>query len=214
MANKLTLLAEPNITAYALIFNGDGQVWNGAAFETYNAANIGNYDVPFSQQGTGSGVYTATFPAAITTSGEYHVAAHQQAGGSPDSSDTRLSAETKDWDGTEFVGRESFFARIKFTRDPVTNRDKYTVIFYFYGKQVYTESITSPTLTILNRNGTVRTATTPLVKVAGTPIMTYEVTDQATRVQQGEDAVAVVAGAVGGASRSWSEVIGRDSVAV
>lgn len=214
MANKMTLLAAPNITAYALIFNSDGQVWNGSAFETYSAASIGNYDVPFSQQGSGSGVYTATFPAGITGAGEYHIAAYEQAGGSPDSSDTRLGAETKDWDGTGFVGRESFFARIKFTRDPVTNRDKYTVIFYFYGKQVFTEAVTSPTLTILNRNGTTRTATTPLVKVAGTPIMTYEVTDQAARVQQGEDAVAVVVGTVGGSARSWSEVIGRDSVAV
>jgi hypothetical protein len=87
---------------YALIFNGSAQVWNGAAFETFVDANIGNYDLPMTQEGTASLIYTADVPALAA--GRYSAIVKTRAGGSPSISDALAGGPwTFDWDGAAVV---------------------------------------------------------------------------------------------------------------
>jgi hypothetical protein len=59
---------------YATIRDRNGKVWNGSSFEVYATANLANYDVALTEQGTASKIYAFTFPAGITTVGDYKCA--------------------------------------------------------------------------------------------------------------------------------------------
>lgn len=85
-------------TLYAVVRNAAGSVWNGAAFVSYATADIDDYAIAMTEQGTASQYYTATFPAAAR--GIYHVTIYLQGGGSPAEGDTRLDSFTLEWDGS------------------------------------------------------------------------------------------------------------------
>lgn len=89
-------------TLYALIRNSIGQVWDtvDVAFETYATAQLENYDVALSEQGTASGYYTGTFPTDITTAGVYSVVVYDRAGGSPAETDTLVATGDLHWTGS------------------------------------------------------------------------------------------------------------------
>lgn len=84
-------------TCYAQLRNVAGQIWNGSAFEAYNASNIANYDIAATEQGA-SGLYVADMPAV--TAGVYNIVAKEQAGGSPAQSDKTVGVGSLDWTGT------------------------------------------------------------------------------------------------------------------
>lgn len=88
------------ITAYAMIRNRVGQIWNtaGSAFEAYNAANIADYDISLTEQGS-SGMYVGNFPTAISA-GIYSIVAKRQIGGSPAESDPSFANGDLQWNGT------------------------------------------------------------------------------------------------------------------
>jgi len=67
-------------TIYALIKDGTGRVWDvaGANFEAYLTAQVGNYDVVMTEEGTASQYYLGIFPATIAA-GSYRVTYHVQA---------------------------------------------------------------------------------------------------------------------------------------
>src|SRR5688572_28894166 len=77
---------------YALFRNADGLIWNGAAFETYVTANLGNYDFPLTEQGTASRYYTAVVPGLVPP-GVYFATYYVRAGGSPAEGDTLIKSE-------------------------------------------------------------------------------------------------------------------------
>lgn len=88
-------------TLYAIVRDTTGQVWDtvGGSFGAYATGSIGNYDIAFSEQGTASQFYTATFPASISA-GRYYVTVFEQAGGSPAEADTLVGHDRIDWDGS------------------------------------------------------------------------------------------------------------------
>ncbi len=53
-------------TLYGLLRNSDGKVWNTAteAWETYQTANLAQYDIALTEQGTASQMYALTLPVA------------------------------------------------------------------------------------------------------------------------------------------------------
>lgn len=74
------------VTVYAVRHNKlNGQVWNGSAFEVYNAAHWTTYAIALAEQ-AGSGYYAATAPAG-TAGFLVSDAFYQQAGGTPATSD-------------------------------------------------------------------------------------------------------------------------------
>jgi hypothetical protein len=88
-------------TLYALIRDADGAVWNGLAFEAYLTANLSNYDIALTEQGTASRYYTAAMPALAA--GRYSVVVFVQAGGAPAETDTVAATGLGEWDGTRFT---------------------------------------------------------------------------------------------------------------
>lgn len=88
-------------TLYAMIRNTDQEVWNGAAFEAYVTANLGNYDLPMTEQGSASKFYAVAFPALVA--GVYNIVVKLQAGGSPAEADTTVAVGTDGWDGSDFL---------------------------------------------------------------------------------------------------------------
>lgn len=88
-------------TLYALLRDANQAVWNGAAFVTYATADLGNYDLPMTEQGTASRFYAVAFPAVAA--GLYNVVAFVRAGGAPAETDTIVGSSEAEWDGTSFV---------------------------------------------------------------------------------------------------------------
>lgn len=84
-------------TLYAVIRNSVGQVWNGATFEVFNAANWATYDVAMTEQGA-SGYYVGTFP--VIAAGGYNVEIRDQAGGTPAQGDPLAGGGDVYWNGT------------------------------------------------------------------------------------------------------------------
>lgn len=91
-------------TLYALLYNDSGQVYDvpGANFEDFVAAQIGNYDIPLTEQGPGAGYFRADMPTALA--GLYTFAVRLQAGGVPAITDLSIGAsEAFYWDGAAIV---------------------------------------------------------------------------------------------------------------
>ena len=88
-------------TVYAIIRRiNNGKVWQttNSTFVTYVTANIANYDIALTVQGTNSGFAVADFPSAITA-GIYSVAIYRQLGGSPAEGDEYLGGGNIEWNG-------------------------------------------------------------------------------------------------------------------
>jgi hypothetical protein len=101
MAKEIPWVATTGLTLYAQVFNSVGQFWNTntAAFETYQTANIANYAITLTEQGSASGIYFGNFPAAIT-SGGYTVIVRSRTGGAPAESDFALGTVDIQWNNT------------------------------------------------------------------------------------------------------------------
>lgn len=98
-------------TLYALIRDDDGQVWEtvGPSFEAYLTANLANYDIALTEQGTASQFYTFTFPSAITA-GVFSVAVYLRAGGAPAEGDIAVAEGAVEWDGSAVVPLSTILA--------------------------------------------------------------------------------------------------------
>lgn len=88
-------------TTYFVIRNSVGLIWNGVAFEAYDALNWTDYDVAAVEQGN-SGFYTGNFPSAIPA-GVYSVVAKEQLGGSPAENDLTIAVGELQWGGSDVV---------------------------------------------------------------------------------------------------------------
>lgn len=89
---------------YALIFNSAGQVWDTTgtpAFATYATANIANYDVALTEQGTASRIYMGDFPSGINTAEDYSIVVFERLGGSPAEGDLLVATGRLPWAATE-----------------------------------------------------------------------------------------------------------------
>lgn len=107
MAKEIQIVTDTSgQTLYAQVFRStDGKVWNTAgtpAFEDYVTANIADYDVAMTEQGTASKAYMGTFPSAIDA-GTYYVRILIRAGGSPAETDSLAGVGTIHWDGAAVV---------------------------------------------------------------------------------------------------------------
>ena len=99
MAGEIVFSHTTGRTCYAQVFNGVGQIYNTAAsaFQAYATANIADYDIAATEQGTASGIYVASMPAV--SAGLYGVVAKERAGGSPAESDIVVGEGDVFWDG-------------------------------------------------------------------------------------------------------------------
>ncbi len=100
MANEIQFSYASSKTAYYLVFNRVGQVWNvtNTAFESYVTASYSNYKITATEQGTASGMYFGNFPSAITA-GIYSIVAHEQMGGGPLETDPKIALGDYQWNG-------------------------------------------------------------------------------------------------------------------
>lgn len=82
-------------TIYRMRVNSSGAFWNGATYETYNAANWATYAITCTERGA-TGQYVSTDPDAATTFTDLY---YLQTGGTPAATDTLLGAD----DGSDFA---------------------------------------------------------------------------------------------------------------
>lgn len=88
-------------TVYNMVFDYAGLVWNTAlaAFETYAAGSVTDYDVASTEQGA-SGIYIGDFPSAIVAAAHgktYRVVSRRRAGGTPAESDSIIATGEIAW---------------------------------------------------------------------------------------------------------------------
>lgn len=100
LANEIYFSFSTGKTAYILVRDRTGQIWNGASFVAYATANYSLYTVAATEQGTASHGYAASFPTAIVA-GTYSVEARQQLGGSAAETDPTVATGNYEWNGTQ-----------------------------------------------------------------------------------------------------------------
>ncbi len=90
-------------TVYAVARNLAGEVarQNTVTCVTYATANLANYAISLTEQGTASRYYAGTFLAF--PAGSYDFAIFEQVGGSPAETDTLIGTGGYEWDGTAFM---------------------------------------------------------------------------------------------------------------
>lgn len=99
MAGLIQISGTKSNTWYAFIWDSTGQIWNGSSFVTYSIGSWATYVVSLSEN-SGSGHYTATFPAGITTAGRYHITVYQMETASPTILDPVVGVFDIDWNGS------------------------------------------------------------------------------------------------------------------
>lgn len=105
MAGEIQARDITGVTVYAQVWNSIGQIWNTAssAFQAYNTANIADYDIALTEQGTASGKYIGDMPAL--SAGLYGIEAFRRAGGSPAETDIPVAVGAITWNGSVAVGQ-------------------------------------------------------------------------------------------------------------
>ena len=190
MAGYIQFGGTPGLTTYITIWDqGSDQVWNGSSFETKTAGNFANYKVAATEFST-SGIYTATFPSAIS-SGQYFIAIHKQAGGSPNISADRVIGQDKGvWNGSDWHSGLSFTT----TQRTQINTEVTDVVFLSPMDELSIIPGSTPTLTeavtllfMFVKNANTATATLRTIKnAAGTTIGSATLSDDGTTFNQGK----------------------------
>ena len=98
MANELVINHPTGSTLYALLFNGTGQIYNGATFGAPDSASWTDYDIAMTEATTATGIYRADMPAVAA--GVYGWVVRKQAGANPAVSDITVGAGSIRWTGT------------------------------------------------------------------------------------------------------------------
>ena len=98
MANELVINHPTGSTLYALLFNGTGQIYNGATFGAPDSASWTDYDIAMTEATTATGIYRASMPAAAA--GVYGWVVRKQASGSPAVGDIAVGSGEIRWTGT------------------------------------------------------------------------------------------------------------------
>ena len=101
MANEIKVQYQPDeANVYACVFNADKQVYDvvGNNWETWDDAQIDNYDIVLTENG-GGGMFYGDFPAAIAA-GRYSVTAFQ---GAKTATDKVLGSGNIVWNGSAEV---------------------------------------------------------------------------------------------------------------
>ena len=93
---------------YAMVFNATGSVWatDSSAFEVYATVDITDYDIAFTELGTASQIFTATFPTAIAA-GIYHIFVKDGSGTAAEA-DTYVTDYWVEWDGSILLPRAAW----------------------------------------------------------------------------------------------------------
>ena len=106
MAGELQTAYAAGRTVYVQIRNRVGQIWSTSggtgAFESYATANIADYAISLTQQGTASAYYTGTWPPAVPA-GVYNVIAKERIGGSVAEADPNIAQGTEQWNGSALM---------------------------------------------------------------------------------------------------------------
>jgi hypothetical protein len=99
MSNELQLSFQGSANLYAIIRrHSDAWVWNNTrlAFETWNSANLDDYDLPLLDNG--GDLYQADWPNSMSP-GRYRVLFYRLANSFPANEDLLLATEDVDWNG-------------------------------------------------------------------------------------------------------------------
>jgi len=109
------------------------------------------------------------------------------------------------------IGASFYVANVLLTVDAANTKDEYTVT-WFKDRAALTSGVTDPTIQVVKRvDGTDLVASTAMTEIGTTESFKY---DEATnRVTAGEAALVVVTATIDGSTRSWSEIVTRDSAA-
>lgn len=103
----------------------------------------------------------------------------------------------------------TYFARIQFQRNDVLGRDEYTVAWY---KNAVPVAVTgTPNIQVVSRaSGSDVIAATPMTQVGSTNYWKYSATSQ---LSAGAPAIAIATATIDGATRTFTEIVGRDLTA-
>jgi len=207
MASELRVAHLTAKTVYFQIWNAVGQIYNtaSAAFQAYATANIGDYDIAGTEQGTASGVYLGSMPSV--SAGFYSIDARERAGASPAEADLLVGNSVLIWNGSAF-NPDTYQAKVSLADDDNGAADRYIVIWYKNAQPV-TSGITSPTIQVYNSAGTDLIATSAMTQIGSTGTYRYTATG-GERITDGVAYIALVQASIGGATRSWYQPISRD----
>lgn len=110
----------------------------------------------------------------------------------------------------EVTADDFYWAVVDIRRD--TSQDEYTLYWMNKNGIVSSGSITSPTLQVVKRaDGTDLIAQTAVTQIGSTNY--YKLDEASNRLTLGQAAIAIATATIGGSSRTWPVIIGRDVAA-
>jgi hypothetical protein len=100
MASEIQFETTTGQTCYVQLRNSIGHIYNTNTdlFESYVTANVTNYALSSTEQGSGSCYYVANMPTGILP-GTYNIVAKARAGGSPAETDRSVAEGSLAWTG-------------------------------------------------------------------------------------------------------------------
>ena len=172
-------------------------------------------------RGTDNALLAASAPGnwslfAIDGSGQVTVVTNNDKTGyrlSATGVDDILDEASADHTAAGTVGAEIqpvYHARVDLTIDTSNTQDEYTVQWYLNGAPV-TSGVTVPTIQVINRvDGSDLIGSTAMAQIGTTAAYKYDATG-AERMTAGEAVLIEVTATIGGSTRTWREVLSRDS---
>lgn len=214
MSGEIRLQATTGLTIRGLIVGADGKIWSGSAMVfpvTLSDAEWTSALVACAERNTsdatGTGLYWANWPGALTKTAIYDVFFF--VGAAPVPGDLALGHQL---DPTEYIldrVGDVYHANIDFAVDADDSLDKYS-IRWFKDDALVTSDITAPTIQVTRRaDGTDLIALTDLIQIGESGAYRYD--EEVNRLPAGEGAEVTVNASIDGSSRPWSRFISRDS---
>lgn len=103
-ANEINAFAPGVTTAYAVVRQGDGDVWEpaGQVFEAWGTGGrtAADYDIALADKS--GGMFVGNMDTNIGA-GDYHLVTHYQAGGAPADTDPVVWADSGNWTGSAWT---------------------------------------------------------------------------------------------------------------
>ena len=114
MANEIQFPDTAGLTLYAVVVNGAGLIWTGAAFVAEAGGDWPSCAIALTDA-AGVGIYHGNFPAV--PAGRYLVIVYQQIGGAAASTDPSIGHGGMDWDGVQEADIETIVLAANEARD-------------------------------------------------------------------------------------------------
>ncbi len=213
MANEIQIQTVTGKTLVAQIVAPAGTVWSSSALAAVSSLTDAQWTAGLiavteeqTSDGTGTGLYLADWPGALTQNARYTVLFFESAAPAPGS----LVYGVQD-DPTGVLDADIYFAESEFTLAASNTIDRHTIRWNKNGTWL-TSGVTVPTLQLIDlSDGSELMAAASMNDAAADDSFVLDVSASGDRLTTGQPAEAVFQATIDGSARTHRDFVSRDS---